>query len=948
MKLSNRRSAQCCYPLVALLGVAAACDSGTLETTGQSRFTLSGVEFDRADGVPNVSPPLPRDPAVHREVLDNGVTFISKHYATTSGAFRLLLVVRAGRLSESPDEEGFAHLIEHLAIRGGSETFTQAEQEALLLRVDNGWGAWTRNDYTEFSIPLSGADAPLAEQVILMLREWAAGMRFEADAVSAERSIVLHEEREHLDEREFYRLATPLLLPGSAYARRLARSTALGVAPSPPGALEAFYRRWYHPGNLAVIAVGDFDERRVKHQIRAAFGSLPPRAQGVRLGRASVPLEAGLRVSALATSASSPQLQLIMQQPARPRTDEAAVREGLLDVAVFLALQRRLSDMARNANAPVGLAGDGFLFPLPSELAGVRCFVGVRNQRFEEATEVTLRELRRLRLHPPSATELQAALSTLTTSLRSRSTQTTLEDDAARMVRAFVTGETAMNGSVQRELQLRLLAEISGDDVRRRLAQWLERSDRHLVLLAPPGVPLPTQEKLAAIVAAVNRERPEASARADPPLAELLDSRPRSGPMGEREEFSAIGAYRWKLDNGAVVLFKPSASAGLRMFAFRPGGWATQHAFDPEAIQLATAGVAAAGLASHRALPTRLFLATRGVGLEPHVGAHESSLTGHAGPEQVEALMQALHLMVRDPGRDEVGFDRYLDRRRERRTEYSHSKVGFRSAVEARVWSESPRRAGRSDGGRKELDFRASRRLFSERFGRAGEFNFVFVGQTDLAALEGLIATYLASLPPSGREAVVRPPHPQRPPGVTRVRMSAAGQATSRVHLEFHGRAALGSRLYPWLEALRLVLRQALRDALRTRAAATYGVETWWKLAPPEVGEYSLGLEFECEPERAEELKARALSVVAALREQGPSETSVSEIRQSWKRAEGSLVDRFWLDELASAQRHGEDPNRILDTLRDAARSLTQQKLRAFARRMLDPQRYVDAVQMGG
>ncbi len=69
---------------------------------------------------------------------------------------------------------------------------------------------------------------------------------------------------------------------------------------------------------------------------------------------------------------------------------------------------------------------------------------------------------------------------------------------------------------------------------------------------------------------------------------------------------------------------------------------------------------------------------------------------------------------------------------------------------------------------------------------------------------------------------------------------------------------------------------------------------------PPPRGEYTLSVAFECEPARAEELQAQALSVVTGLRRQGPREADLQAVQQLWKRVEASPVELHERERLPS------------------------------------------------
>lgn len=52
------------------------------------------------------------------------------------------------------------------------------------------------------------------------------------------------------------------------YAERLPIGTEQIIKHVPAGVVQAFYRRWYRPEHMAVVAVGDFEDVQVRHTAR--------------------------------------------------------------------------------------------------------------------------------------------------------------------------------------------------------------------------------------------------------------------------------------------------------------------------------------------------------------------------------------------------------------------------------------------------------------------------------------------------------------------------------------------------------------------------------------------------------------------------------------------------------------------------------------------------------
>ena len=63
---------------------------------------------------------IPFDPAVRTGKLPNGLTYFIRQNGRPANRMSLRLVVKAGSLYEADDQQGLAHLIEHMAFNGSA------------------------------------------------------------------------------------------------------------------------------------------------------------------------------------------------------------------------------------------------------------------------------------------------------------------------------------------------------------------------------------------------------------------------------------------------------------------------------------------------------------------------------------------------------------------------------------------------------------------------------------------------------------------------------------------------------------------------------------------------------------------------------------------------------------------------------------------------------------
>src|SRR5437867_8250648 len=74
----------------------------------------------------NLQDTIPFDKSVRTATLPNGLTYFVRHNDRPAKRVSLRLAVKAGSINEAEDQQGLAHLIEHMAFNG-TEHFKPGE-----------------------------------------------------------------------------------------------------------------------------------------------------------------------------------------------------------------------------------------------------------------------------------------------------------------------------------------------------------------------------------------------------------------------------------------------------------------------------------------------------------------------------------------------------------------------------------------------------------------------------------------------------------------------------------------------------------------------------------------------------------------------------------------------------------------------------------------------------
>ena len=285
--------------LASLPALSTACVS-TSVTPGAPGVAAPGARA-APRGDPSAELRASLDPAVRFGTLANGLTYYVLRHPSPQGRAAFWLAVKAGSVLEDDDQRGVAHFIEHLAFRGtkrfpGNAIADYVESTGMSLGADfNGYASF---DETVYQLNVVTDDAPRMLKGLDILRDIASGLTFASADVEKERQVVIEEWRwSHDSSGRIDDLLLPIYLRGSRYASRAPIGAPEVLRNVPPTTLQRFYKDWYHPERMAVIAVGDFADADVEGALRARFGDMPPAENPRSPETSAVPRVPGLVVA---------------------------------------------------------------------------------------------------------------------------------------------------------------------------------------------------------------------------------------------------------------------------------------------------------------------------------------------------------------------------------------------------------------------------------------------------------------------------------------------------------------------------------------------------------------------------------------------------------------------------------------------------------------------------
>jgi predicted Zn-dependent peptidase len=211
--------------------------------------------------------------------LANGLQVVSDrmgHLQTVS----LGVWVNVGARHERDDQQGLAHLLEHMAFKG-TPTRSAREIAEKIEGVGGDINAATGLDTTAYFARVLMGDEGMALEI---LADILLNSTFSAEELEKERDVILQEIAAAQDSPDdiVYDLMQAVSYPDQALGRPIL-GTPQSVSRFQPADIRSYLADHYHPGAMIVSAAGAIDHEKLVRHVEALFGRLTPGQSGMEV-----------------------------------------------------------------------------------------------------------------------------------------------------------------------------------------------------------------------------------------------------------------------------------------------------------------------------------------------------------------------------------------------------------------------------------------------------------------------------------------------------------------------------------------------------------------------------------------------------------------------------------------------------------------------------------------
>jgi zinc protease len=909
-----------------------------------------------ADGGALLQQPMPVDPQITMGQFKNGLRYYIRTTKKPEKRAELRLVVKAGSILEDEDQLGLAHFLEHMAFNG-TKNFPKHELlafiESLGMRFGAHLNAYTSFDETVYMLTVPTDKPGAIEKSFQVLEDWAQNISFEPAEVEKERGVVLEEWRSgrgagmRTTEKIF-----PIMFKGSRYANRLPIGKPEIIQTGKLERIKQFYKDWYRPDLMAVVAVGDFDKAAIEKLVNQHFGSLPAVTDPKPRQMFGLPdrSDTGYAITTdKETTTTSIEIDTML--PARPQGSIGAYRQKTVDRLFSGMLNARFSEIAQKPDAPFvfGFSGRGTFLARDKEVAYLTSLAKEGN--VENAMRALLTEAERVARFGFTETELARQKVNVLRNyerLVMEKENAVAGAKAAEYIRNFLVGETLPSADDEYALHQRFIPEITLAEINKLAREWFPASlqNRLVILTAPEkaGLAIPDESKLAAVI----KEPPPAELKAYVDTigtAVLLESLPAPGKIVNASTNEKTGLTTWELANGVKVVLKPTTfrADDIQFRATSPGGTSLASDADFIPADYATQVINAGGVSKFSAIDLQKMMTGKIASANPYIGELEEGLNGSSSRKDLETMFQLIYLRFTQPRADANAF---AVQATQARTFMANQSVvpeyAFFEALNSARYQDHPRRRMATAATVEQWNLDKSLAFYKDRFADASDFTFYFVGSFDEAMMKPLVERYLGALPSLKRKETWKDIGLKGPTGIVEKRVEKGIEPKSRTAIVFSGPFDYNQTQRVAIRAMSEILGNRLLEVIREELGGTYGISASPGYQKYPKQEYSISINFGSSPDRTDDLIKRVFEEIEKFKANGPTEKQLNDEKEALIREfeTNSTQNAYLLNQIIGRYSTGEDPAGVW-MVTDYYRKLDAATVQEAAKKYLDTKNFV-------
>lgn len=843
--------------------------------------------------------------------LKNGLKYyIYKNKKPENKAY-LALIVDSGSLQEEEDQLGMAHFIEHMAFNGTKsypENMLVKHLQSIGMNFGADLNAFTGFDRTVYKLQVPTDRPNEFEKSFEILKEWATDITFLPKDTKDERGVVLEEWRlkQGLSQR-ISDAQKKSVYGDSRYTQRFPIGDPDIIKNATPELLKSYYQKWYHPQNMAIVAVGDFDKTYVKLLVEKYFN------YDSKYSFKKSPLYRIGKSKGEITVFTDPEItditfDVLTKGSLEPIRDRESYKRALIDEIYTGVLQTRFDSISKGASPAIG---DGYSYLVNLGKYDTVQVTGamLKETEIEAGISEIIRQMKKLSVYGPTSWEIDGEKSELLmfmdNAYKNRSSKE--HDEIASEIEAdYLEGYIFTDLENEAEVFKEIIGEISYEDILKKSQEIYKNPNRTFFLTAPEkkNLYVPSKMDIKKIIESAKNEKLFGEVKSDKnPVLNYKQFSP--GEISKKIEEKDF--LRYKLSNNMEIILKETDFDQDRILIklFSKGGSSLMDEKGYLASKMAPQIILSSGIGNLSPVETDIFMKGKNIQFHPYISDYTEGIDIETDRDNLVTTFEILNAFLTSPKIDKDIYNNFMDLQRQyiKNRENSPNTL-FIDKIRETVSQNHPRRKPTILEDLNKVGEKDLIEAFRDRFSSIGDFQMIVVGSTKNIDMENLMKKYLAAIPSKDVTEIPKNLEVNFPKGIIKENVKKGTDKKVSVALvyPYQGDYTYENRV-KYLGTAK-ILDMILLEEIREKIGGIYTIYADTELSPVNFRENYLTISYSTDPDKSDMVTQEVKKVLYNVLQGNFEDRILKSVIENYAFNYDSILKKneFWIDYISKRE----------------------------------------------
>lgn len=795
--------------------------------------------------------------------LENGIHYYIYKNNKPENKAMLNLVVKTGSLMEEDNEQGIAHFMEHMAFNGTTK-FEKNEMIKYLQSIGLSFGgdlnAYTSFDRTVYKLLVPTTSKEL-EDGIEVLREWASEATLASQEIEAEKKVVIEEWR--LRQGLAQRLGDvqkKALFEGSRYFDRFPIGLPEIINGADQNLVKGFYKKWYQPENISIIAVGDFDTNQIENFIHKYFNY-----QGTQKGK--TPKEYSLKKlknKYVVFSDDEIRYNTFTITKIFDRDvikDEKSMKNSIIDQLLFNILNTRLNNLLKESDTPF-LQSLVYKYDINNSQDIFSAVAVIKNNKLSEGITLLNNFLKSSAKNGVTDFELELEKENLINNYKNLVTNKesiTHETYADSLVEHVMSGEYFMDIDEEFNIYSTIIKNITTKDLNKRIKKIYKENSLYFLTTS-------TSQNM------INEKQLEKLIKKSKNSNKIIDFSIK--PVTLTPLKTSLGSFtketdgKYLLSNGIKVFSKKTDFDKDKIYIklFKKEGSSSNDYTTFINSTIAPTIIEQSGVGNLKPTDIDTFMKGKNFSISSYISDYEQGFIISTDRKNLELALEYMNYLIYEPKVDKIIYENTISDLRESLNNRNNSpQIVYRDKIREIYSGKNNRKLPLSEKDLTLISPEKVLNIYKEKFSNFSEYNLIVVGSFTEEELEKNLKTYIASLPSENSKTIITPLDLKIPKNIVKEKVIKGVDKKATVTLIFPYNFKYGYEEKTLYNSFSQILNIALIEDIREKIGGVYSISSRTSLSPNNYGEDKMVISYSCDISRVDEIEKAVLQSLENL-----------------------------------------------------------------------------------